>query len=368
MAVVELIDAADPATLARFDLVIDARSPGEFAEDHIPGAVNLPVLSDAERAEVGTVYVQEDRFKARRMGAALIARNVAGHLETALADKPGSFRPLVYCWRGGQRSEAMAIILSQVGWRTGRLAGGYKTYRRGIQHRLYEDTTPLNLVLIDGHTGSAKTEILQRLAARGVQTIDLEGLAEHRGSLFGDLPGRPQPSQKLFESRLVSALDRLDPARPIVVEAESSKIGERMLPPLVWSAMQAAPRITLEADRAERARYLVGAYADIVADPGRLAEIMARIPLRLGRERLAQWRALAGAGDFATLADALMETHYDPAYDRSARRDERPVLGTIPIAALDAAGQDAAADAIAALVALNPAACKFSENTLARQR
>jgi tRNA 2-selenouridine synthase len=360
MAVVELVDAADPATLARFDMVIDARSPGEFAEDHIPGAVNLPVLSDAERAEVGTVYVQDDRFKARRMGAALIARNVATHLETVLSDKAGAFRPLVYCWRGGQRSEAMAIILSQVGWRTGRLAGGYKTYRRRVQQRLYEEKPSLDLVLLDGSTGTAKTAILDRLAARGLQTLDLEGLAEHRGSLFGALPGRPQPSQKLFESRLLAALERLDPARPIVVEAESSKVGEIMTPPLLWSAMQAAPRITLEADRAERARYLVAAYADIVEDPERLAEIMARIPLRLGRERLARWRAMADAGEFEALADALMEVHYDPAYDRSARRDERPVLGKIRIGSLDPAGQEAAADAIAALLSREQPLRKFS--------
>jgi tRNA 2-selenouridine synthase len=243
----------------------------------------------------------------------------------------------------------MAIILSQVGWRTAKLVGGYKTYRRWVQQRLYEAKPRLDFVLIDGSTGTAKTAILGRLAERGVQTLDLEGLARHRGSLFGALPGLPQPSQKLFESRLLAALDCLDPARPIVVEAESSKIGEIVTPPAIWAAMQAAPRIVLEADRAERARYLVAAYADIVEHPERLTEIMARIPIRLGRERLAHWRALADAHDFASLAEALMEVHYDPAYARSARTDERPVLATIPVASLDAAGQNAAADAIAAL-------------------
>jgi tRNA 2-selenouridine synthase len=352
MAVIELIDAVEPSALARFDAVIDVRSPGEFAEDHIPGAVNLPVLSDAERAEVGTIYVQEDRFKARRLGAALIARNVATHLETALADKPGSFRPLIYCWRGGQRSEAMAVILSQVGWRTARLAGGYRTYRRWVQTRLYETGPRYALILLDGHTGTAKTEMLARLEARGVQTLDLEGLAAHRGSLFGALPGRPQPGQKLFESRLLAALDRLDPERPIVVEAESSKIGECMTPPVLWAAMQAAPRIRLETDREERARYLVNAYADIVQDRARLFEALDRLPLRLvGRERLAHWRALAEAGDFEALANELMEGHYDPAYDRSSRKDQRPVLGEVRIEQLSPPGQEAAADTIATLIA-----------------
>jgi tRNA 2-selenouridine synthase len=235
-------EAVDPASLAYFDAIIDVRSPSEFAEDHIPGAENLPVLDDAQRAEVGTIYVQQSRFLARRIGAAHVARNIALHLETTLADRPASFRPLVHCWRGGQRSQAMATILSQVGWPTSVLVGGYRTYRRRVTARLYDDgPTPLKLVLLDGHTGSAKTDVLLRLAQLGVQTLDLEGLAEHRGSLFGGRPGRAQPSQKLFESRLLSALEALDPARPVVVEAESSKIGERMTgiwprPIATWSA------------------------------------------------------------------------------------------------------------------------------------
>src|SRR5579872_889772 len=185
MSDIESIREVDPETLGAFDAIIDVRSPAEFAEDHVPGAISLPVLDDAERAEVGTIYVQDSRFRARRVGAALVARNVARHLETALADKDGAFRPLVYCWRGGQRSGAMATILSQVGWRTAVLAGGYRTYRRHVKARLYDETPPLKLVLLEGRTGTGKTAVLSRLAARGVQTLDLEGLAEHRGSVFG---------------------------------------------------------------------------------------------------------------------------------------------------------------------------------------
>src|ERR1700749_323165 len=151
MAVVELIDAVEPPALARFDAVIDVRSPGEFAEDHIPGAINLPVLSNAERAEVGTIYVQGSKFEARRIGAAHVARNIAAHLDGPLSDRPGSFHPLVYCWRGGQRSNAMATVLAQVGWRTGLLTGGYKTYRRRVQRRLYDAEPWFRLILLDGH-------------------------------------------------------------------------------------------------------------------------------------------------------------------------------------------------------------------------
>ena len=222
-----------------FDAVIDVRSPGEFAQDHLPGAINLPVLDDAQRAVVGTEYVQGSKFRARRQGAALVARNIAEHLERALADRDGGFRPLVHCWRGGQRSGAMAAVMDQVGWTVTVLDGGYMTWRRAVTAALYDTPLAHRLVLLDGPTGAGKTEVLARLAARGVQTLDLEGLANHRGSLFGALPGG-QPSQKLFESRLFDALEHLDPARPVVVEAESSRIGARVIPPALWTAMTAA--------------------------------------------------------------------------------------------------------------------------------
>ncbi|RAK56164.1 tRNA 2-selenouridine(34) synthase MnmH [Phenylobacterium soli] len=331
-------------------MIIDVRSPGEFAEDHAPGAVNLPVLSNEERAEVGTIYVQESRFKARRIGAAYIARNVASYLETVLADRDGAFRPLVYCWRGGQRSNAMAVILDSVGWRTGLLKGGYKTYRRRVSAELYDRALPHRLVLLDGATGCGKTELLGLVARRGVQVLDLEGLAAHRGSLFGGLPGVPQPSQKMFESRLLGALEGLDPARPVLVEAESSKIGERVLPPALWKLMEAAPRIEVSAPAEARARYLLSAYREITQDRAALDDLLARVPDRPGRKRLAEWRGLAEAGDFEALAAALIELHYDPAYRRSSRRDEHPRLADIDMAGVAPADLSATADRIAALV------------------
>ena len=351
MASIQIVETADHDALAPFADIIDVRSPGEFAEDHLPGAVNLPVLTNAQRAEVGTIYVQESRFKASRIGAAYVARNIALHLEAALAARTGEFHPLIYCWRGGTRSNAMAIILSQVGWRTSVLKGGYKTYRRHVTARLYDQPIDLKLVLLDGRTGTGKTEILARLAALGVQTLDLEGLAGHRGSLFGAIAGHDQPSQKMFESRLLAAMDALDPSRPVVVEAESSKIGERMNPPALWSAMLAAPRIELAAPLEARARYLVCAYADIIADRAALEAAFARLPTHPGQKRLDDWRGLADAGEFEALAGALMELHYDPAYDRSSRKDTRRRLGEVTMDDLDDAGQATAAERIAALVA-----------------
>ena len=347
----EVTDRTDAASLAGFDEIIDVRTPAEFADDHLPGAVNLPVLSNSERAEVGTIYVQVSRLKARRIGAAYVARNIAGHLEGALNDKLGAYAPLVYCWRGGQRSLAMATVLEQVGWRPTRLAGGYKTYRRRVTTRLYDGAPLERLVLLDGYTGSAKTEILGRLAALGAQTLDLEGLAGHRGSLFGAVRGQSQPTQKMFESRLLAALESLDLARPIVVEAESSKVGQIMLPPVIWQAMAVAPRIEIDAPREARIGYLLSAYRDLTVDRAALVASLAALPERHGAKRLAAWTAMVGAGDFAALASDLVEVHYDPAYERSRRKDERPNLGTVVMTNLSRDDQDRGAREIAAILA-----------------
>jgi tRNA 2-selenouridine synthase len=350
MQPIQVLETADADTIAAFDVIVDVRSPGEFAQDHMPGARNLPVLNDAQRAEVGTIYVQESRFRANRLGAAYVAENIAHHLRTAMDDWTPTTRPLIYCWRGGNRSNAMATILQRVGWPTAVLHGGYRTYRRQVQDELYEQACPVRFVLLDGDTGSAKTEILARLAERGLQVLDLEDLAGHRGSLFGGLAGRQQPSQKLFESRLLTALKAFDPSRPVVVEAESSKIGDRMTPPAVWRAMQMAPRIEIVAPRAARASYLVSAYADIIADTDRLEAAFARLPIPPSPARLEAWRGLIGAGDFETLASALMELHYDPAYARGRRKDGRQAIAQIAVDALDEAAQSAVADQVAGLV------------------
>jgi tRNA 2-selenouridine synthase len=335
-------EAVDHGSLSQYDMIIDVRSPGEFAEDHVPGAVNLPVLDNEERAKVGTIYVQESRFLARRVGAAIVARNISRHLETALADRPADFKPLVYCWRGGQRSNSMATVLAQVGWRTIVLTGGYKTYRRWVQNRLYEERLGLKLVLLDGGTGCGKTEILNRAAALGVQAIDLEAMARHRGSLFGAMP-EPQPAQKGFESSLLHALDGMDRKRPVLVEAESSKVGNRTLPPALWQAMQEAPRIELAAPLAARADYLVRTYPEIIADRTLLTSVLSKLAVYPGRKRLAAWRELADAGQFHALVSEVVERHYDPSYARSSGRDDRKKLTTIELRSLDDTDLDAAA-------------------------
>ena len=336
-----------------FDEIIDVRAPLEFAEDHIPGAVNLPVLDDAERARVGTIYVQDSRFRARKIGAALVAQNAARHLQTHLADHPGSWRPLVYCWRGGQRSGSFASILEQIGWRVAVLEGGYQAYRRQVVAALYDTPIAHPFILLDGDTGTAKTALLQRLRSRGVQILDLEALAGHRGSLFGQTAAG-QPPQKLFESRLAAALSRLAPDKPVIVEAESSKIGCLNLPKAIWTAMCGAARIRIQAPVAARAAYLVAAYADIIADPVDMArKLDALAPFHSG-DRIASWKDKAHRGDFTALARDLITDHYDPRYRKSQSRHRREDLAQLAPADLAPATLDRAADDIARLAARVP--------------
>ena len=331
------------------DTLIDVRSPAEFAEDHIPGAINLPAMSNEQRASVGTMYTQVSPFNARKIGAAMVARNVADHLDGPLADRDGAWRPLVYCWRGGQRSGSFASILQQIGWRAETLKGGYQTYRRLVHNTLYVDEIPHRLILLDGYTGTAKTALLHHLADRGVQIIDLEGLAAHRGSLLGGVTGG-QPAQKSFESKLALALQQLDPSRPVIVEAESSKVGQIVVPKMFWSRMTAAPRINVTAPLAARAAFLTEAYADIIADPERLRARLQPLRNLRGHDIVNGWEAHLEARDFKALATALMDQHYDAAYARSRKVDERDWLGEIHADALDLAGREKAADALVDLI------------------
>ncbi|WP_170428744.1 tRNA 2-selenouridine(34) synthase MnmH [Ruegeria arenilitoris] len=321
-----------------FDTVIDVRSPAEFAEDHLPGAINLPVLDNEERARVGTIYVQESPFLARKLGAALVFRNAANHIEHSLAHHEGGWKPLVYCWRGGQRSGSFTWMLQQIGWRAEVVKGGYRTYRRLVYRFLYQDPLPHRLIALDGYTGTAKTDLLVHLNRRGVQVLDLEGLANHRGSLLGEMPGG-QPSQKAFESTLAAALCGLDPARPVVVEAESSKIGTLILPPSLWTALRNAPRIQVQASIEARTAYLVNAYNDILSDADRLRDRLSPLRFHRGHEVVDGWLSLIDAGDKQALTQALMEQHYDPSYAKSSRARRAEVVAQVDAATLDDAGQ-----------------------------
>ncbi len=344
------IETTDADTLAPFDAIIDVRSPAEFAEDHIPGAINLAVLSDAERAEVGTIYKQVSTFKARRIGAALIARNTARHLEEYFADKAPASQFLIYCWRGGMRSGSMATIISEVGWRTSVLKGGYKTWRRKVVDELRDTQSPINIVLLDGQTGSAKSEIIVSAAKLGLQTLDLEALARHRGSVFGALAGIAQPGQKHFESLLWDQLSRLDHSKPILVEAESNHIGKCEIPSRLWRSMQTANHIVIEADVASRAKFLVRAYHDMIEDAPSILSAINRLTQYHSQETIEAWRNMVEAEEFEQLAGELMREHYDPLYSRSSERRMSKSLAKIPLGRIDDASIAEAAKEINSII------------------
>lgn len=308
------------ADLGAFTQIIDARSPSEYAADHVPGAINCPVLDDEERRIVGTVYKQQGAFEARRIGGAMVARHLAEHLSQRFADKPRGWRPAVYCWRGGMRSGAMVQLLRQVGWDAQQLRGGYKAFRHHVIERLAWTAPQLRLRVLCGATGSGKTRLLQALEAAGAQVLDLEALACHKGSMLGSVPGLPQPSQKAFETALATRLGALDLSRPVFVEAESRRIGQLSLPDPMLTALRGGDCVVIDAPLPARVDFLLQDYDYLRENGEAFAQQLAQLQSTTGlhsRETLARWQAWARAGDWRPLVEALMREHYDPLYVRS---------------------------------------------------
>jgi tRNA 2-selenouridine synthase len=312
---------ASLADLPGADTLIDVRSPAEFAEDHIPGAINCPVLDDDERAMIGTMYKQVSPFEAKKRGAALVARNVARHIETQFLDRPKHWKPVIYCWRGGQRSGSMTTIFRSIGWDAAQLEGGYKTYRRQVVADL--DTVPRKFAyrVLCGATGSAKSRILQAIGDLGEQIVDLEALASHKGSVLGVLPGEPQPPQKRFESSLILTLSSLDPARPVYVEAESRKIGRLQVPDAMIESIRAADCIAIESPLAARINFLLRDYDYFLANPAWLNARLDALRALRGNETVVRWQEYASAGCWHELVGELLTEHYDPLYERSQQRN-----------------------------------------------
>ncbi len=319
LAVITADDALN--RLDTFSAVIDARSESEYALDRIPGAVNWPSLNDAERAQVGTEYKQASPFSARKRGAAMVARNIAGHLERKLIDAPRDWSPLVYCWRGGQRSGALAAVLDQVGFRVHLLEGGYRAYRRAVVEDLEALPARFDLRVICGPTGSGKSRLLGALAAHGAQVLDLEALANHRGSVLGLVPGTVQPSQKQFDSRVWDTLRRLDPARPVFIESESKKVGDLRVPERLIERMRASPCLWLELPIDARVALLIADYDHFVADPETFCDRLDALRAQRGHETVNEWQGAVRAGRGKEVVNALLALHYDPIYMQSMQRN-----------------------------------------------
>ena len=323
---------------ARFNAVLDVRSPSEFAEDHLPGAENFPVLDDAQRAEIGTLHKQVSPFAAKRRGAAYVSANIARYLETAWQDQPKDWRPLVVCWRGGQRSGSLVTVLRSVGWEAGQLEGGYKAFRTQVLADMQTLPAAFQYRVLMGRTGSAKTRILQAIAEQGGQVLDLETLARHKGSVLGAWPGQPQPSQKAFETALWQSFQGFDPARPVYLEAESPKIGALRVPDTLLTAMHQSPCIAIEVSVSARVDFLLMDYAYAQTEPTTLCRQLDVLrPLR-GHEVVNQWQDWIKAGAFAALTESLLVTHYDPLYTASLGRHfgENPQVTTLVSERLEA--------------------------------
>lgn len=319
---VRRITAADAVTrLADFAAVIDARSESEYAEDHLPGALNWPTLTDAERASIGTEYKQASPFDARKRGAVLAARNIAAHLEREAQDKPRDWRPLVYCWRGGQRSGSLATVLDAIGFPVHVLEGGYREFRRAVIAELETRPARFDFRVLAGRTGSAKSRLLDALAAERAQVLDLEALACHRGSVLGLLPDRPQPSQKAFETALWHALSRLDPSRPVWAESESRTIGRLRVPEALLARLRAARCVVVQMPIEARVRFLLAEYAHFVTDTEAFCARLAALREHRGAAVVERWQAAARDGRHAEVVLELLRDHYDPIYERSMQRN-----------------------------------------------
>tara|TARA_B100001057_G_scaffold49342_2_gene43986 strand:- start:122 stop:1186 length:1065 start_codon:yes stop_codon:yes gene_type:complete len=331
--------------IREFDNVIDVRSPSEFEDDHVPSSINLPVLSNAERETVGTIYKQRSKFEAKKLGASKVSKNISDHLKGFIFKKSRDWHPLLYCWRGGQRSYAFATILDQIGWNVGVVDGGYKSYRKHVSDFLTRNIENYYLILITGNTGTTKTKILNLIEERNGQTIDLESLANHKGSVFGS-QGQKQPSQKFFETLIYEKLINLKPVEPIFVEAESNKIGNLHIPKEFWKLMKNSPQIELSAAIELRAQFLVQEYSEITTDIELLEKQITSLSTIAGQKVIESWLKMAKNKEFVQLAKELMEQHYDPRYNRGLLREKKRVFATLEIEDISREGLNLIVDKI----------------------
>ncbi|MBY0464676.1 MAG: tRNA 2-selenouridine(34) synthase MnmH [Burkholderiales bacterium] len=319
------VNTLPAATAARmldsFDTVIDARTPAEFELDHVPGAENWPSLDNEQRIVIGTMYKQVNAFEAKKRGAAMVFHNIAAHVDRAVIDKPKGWRPLVYCWRGGNRSGAMAWALGAIGFQVTLIEGGYKAWRAELVLDMVRRVSPLSFRVVCGPTGCGKTRLLHALAAQGAQVLDLEALARHRGSVLGHLPGKPQPTQKHFDTLIWSALRDFDPAYPVFVESESKKVGNLRVPDALMDAMRASPCIDLQLPDDERVALLLEDYDYLVTDPVYFCDRLHALTELRGKSVVAGWVDLVNQGRIADVFRDLLLTHYDPGYAASIQRN-----------------------------------------------
>ena len=310
-------------------LLIDVRTPQEFAEATIPGAINLPLFSNAERRQVGTAYRQQGKKAARQLGVELVAPKIPGFVssvEQLWGEEQGPL--IVFCWRGGLRSQAMSAFLTLAGIPARQLRGGHKAFRRHVVDYFEQQQWP-PIQVLRGLTGVGKTRVLQHLAHRGYPVVDLEGLANHRGSAFGALGLSPQPSQKMFEAALWDRLDGLKAAPYLVTEGESLHIGRLTVPKRFHQAMQVLPSLWLTASLETRIRAILDEYPARDQRREQFKKPIAALKERLGRATVSELISLLDAGRWEDLVRELMVRYYDPLYMHTLP-EQRIELGLEP--------------------------------------
>ncbi|RJQ30579.1 MAG: tRNA 2-selenouridine(34) synthase MnmH [Peptococcaceae bacterium] len=308
-------DISIAEALAKKDvLLVDVRSEGEFQEATIPGAVNVPLLSNEERAAVGVTYKNDGPGIARRLGLELVAPKMAGKV-TSLDRLAGSRELVVFCWRGGLRSQFMASVLDTVGYKVSRVTGGYKAYRRYVNEYLGREKLSHRAIVLYGLTGVGKTDVLLHLAEKGMPVLDLEGLARHRGSVYGKIGLPPSPTQKMFEGNIVQILMNAQNEGVFIVECESRRIGNLLVPKAVMASMQEGYRILLYSSLPDRIRRIREIYA---AGPGgsiaELQKATASLEKRLGRTKVAELNRRLAEKDYDGVFSFLLTSYYDPLY------------------------------------------------------
>jgi len=326
------------ASLLDTHCIIDARTPLEFAEDHLPGAINVPILTDAERVEIGTLYKQQGPQAARIRGLELTCHRFPAIVAT-IAEAAKGQPVLVYCWRGGLRSESIAMLLEMTGYPVAKLAGGYKSFRSIVTSFFESVSLPVQLVVLHGMTGSGKTEFLQQLPQQRYTVIDLEGLARHRGSAFGSLGLGEQPPQKRFETLLWDTFRKAPTDRPIVVEGESKRIGRINLPGNLYEVMAASTKVWCDVSVATRVKRLSAEYArEEYRQP--MAEALERIKKKLGGPQYLELQHKLAAWDIPGVAQDLIEQYYDMLYYRVRKWEPE---GTISLEDYNSAERELAA-------------------------
>jgi tRNA 2-selenouridine synthase len=320
--------------ISHYSIIIDVRSPAEFKEDHVPNSINLPVLSNKERHQIGIKYT-ENSFMAKKEGAVIISKNISKIIKKINFSKQD--KVLIYCWRGGLRSLSLYLVLKQIGYDVYLLDGGYKSFRKAVVNFLEKDALKYKFNQIIGITGVGKTLFLKELHKKNFQVIDFEGLAKHKGSILGSLPGVEQPSQKLFETMIYQKLFDFDLKKNVWVEAESIKVGKLSIPSLIWKKMPTGKNIKLNSSIDERVEYILKDYKYFTNNPELMTIALQVLRRIIPKEEYQKIELSLKMKEYRDFVKNLIIYHYDKAYKKTRAESSTSVYAEINLKKINSA-------------------------------